>query len=167
MTWLHTQQNQFVVAYDTGVLAFFDIISASLASAQPIGTPNINIVAAHPNRSILCCGHENGTINVFDYSADRVIKTIAGAHKDAVSCMAVSNTGLQLVSGGHDSSLKVWDLRKLESGDDSPVEPLSTIEGAHEKKYDEGVQGLSIHPQQPFVATGGADSIVQVFELFA
>ena len=68
---------------------------------------------------------------MFDYSADRVIKTIAGAHSDAVSCMAVSNTGLQLVSGGHDSSLKVWDLRKLESGEDGSDKPLSTIKAAH------------------------------------
>ena len=27
MAWLATQQNQFVVGYDTGMLAFFDILS--------------------------------------------------------------------------------------------------------------------------------------------
>jgi len=33
MTWLMTQQNQFVVGYDTGHIVFFDIMSGSLASA--------------------------------------------------------------------------------------------------------------------------------------
>lgn len=47
------------------------------------------------------------------------------------------------------------------------TEPLHTIENAHKMKYDEGIQGLMIHPTQPFVATGGADSVISVFELFA
>ena len=147
MAWLVTQQNQFVVAYDSGHLAFFDIVSGSLASAQDLATPNINIVVAHPSRTLVCTGHENGTINVFDYGADKVIKTISAAHSDAVSCLAISSTGLQLVSGGHDGCLKVWGLRKFGStADDEETVPMHTLERAHAKKYDEGVQALSIHP---------------------
>ena len=76
-----------------------------------------------------------------------------------------------MVSGGHDGHLKVWDLRKVgapdSDGESQQTEPIFVLEDAHKKKYDEGVQGLQIHPSQPFVATGGADSIIQVFELFA
>ena len=59
-----------MVGYDTGVLAFFDIMSASLSSAQTLGTTHINKVVAHPSRTIVCTGHENGTITVFDYGSD-------------------------------------------------------------------------------------------------
>ena len=160
-----------MVGYDTGVLAFFDILSASLSSAQTVNTPQINNLVAHPTRTLVCTGHENGTINVFDYGSDAVVKSIPSAHSDAVSCLGISNTGLQLLSGGHDGHLKVWDLRKMDEPDaDKQVqttEPLHVVQNAHKMKYDEGVQGLMIHPTQPFVATGGADSIIQVFELFA
>jgi len=56
---------------------------------------------------------------VFDYSADQVIKVILSAHTDAVSSLAISSTGLQLVSGGHEGNLKVWDLRKFGTSADS------------------------------------------------
>lgn len=155
-----------MVAYDSGVLAFFDTISSSLSSAQNVNTPNINALVAHPTRTLICTGHENGSITVFDYGNDSVVKTIKGAHSDAISCLGLSNTGLQLLTGGHDGCLKVWDLRKVDSQGSSDA-PLHVVENAHKKKYDEGVQGLMIHPTQPFVATGGADCIIQVFELFA
>ena len=162
LAWLPTQQNQFVVGYDSGTLAFFDIIGNNLSSAQKIGSMNINVLAPHPSRSLLCCGHEDGSISVFDFSADKVIKRIEGAHKDAVSSLAISSTGLQMITGSHDGKLKVWNLRKVGTtlDDDEKDEPLFTVEQAHSKKYDEGVQALSIHPTQPFVATGGADSII-------
>ena len=91
-------------------------------------------------------------------------------HGDAVSCLAISNTELQLISGSHDGSLKVWDLRKFSSSNSlsqDDFKPLYEIQAAHLKKYDEGVQSLSIHHSQPFIASGGSDSVVKVFELFA
>jgi len=128
----------------------------------------MNVLVAHPTRTLVCTGHENGTINVFDYGSDSLIKTIQSAHEDAVSSLGISNTGLQLISGGHEGCLKVWDIRKMDAQTKNEAQaPLHVIENAHKKKYDEGVQGLMIHPSQPFVATGGSDSIVQVFELFA
>ena len=83
-----------MVGYDSGALVFFDIMDGSVASAQTVNTPQINKVAAHPSRSLVCTGHENGTINVFDYSADAVVKTIASAHSDAVSALSVTGSGL-------------------------------------------------------------------------
>ena len=71
---------------------------------------------------------------MFDYGSDTVVKTIPAAHTDAVSCLGISNTGLQLVSGGHDGNLKVWDLRKMDAADGGEAgvtEPLYVVEGAH------------------------------------
>jgi len=44
---------------------------------------------------------------------------------------------------------------------------LHEVKGSHKKKYDEGVLAMQLHPTMPVLATGGADSIVQVFEMFA
>ena len=76
---------------------------------------------------------------------------------------------MQLISGSHDGNIKVWDLRKLGSSTSSAPEDLMhlfEVQDAHQKKYDEGVQALAVHPSQPFIASGGSDSIVKVFELF-
>ena len=94
---------------------------------------------AHSTRTLVCTGHENGFINVFDYGSDTLVKTIQSAHGDAVSCLGISNTGLQLISGGHDGCLKVWDLRKMDASSSADggeaaaatTEPLYVVEGAH------------------------------------
>lgn len=83
--------------------------------------------------------------------------------------MTITRTGLQLVSGGQEGSLKVWDLRKVGATieEPGPTKPLCVVEKSHGKKYDEGVLCMELHPSQPFIASGGADSVVQVFELLA
>ena len=48
----------------------------------------------HPSRSLLVIGHECGGINVYDYGSDAVVHSIASAHTDAVSSMAVTATGM-------------------------------------------------------------------------
>ena len=70
MTWLVTQQNQFVVGYNNGHIVFFDIMSGELVSAQDLGVREINAIAAHKSRALVCAGHESGAVTVFDYSAD-------------------------------------------------------------------------------------------------
>ena len=46
------------------------------------------------------------------------------------------------------------------SAEENEMKPQMTLENVHQKKYDEGVQGMAIHPTQPFLASGGADSII-------
>ena len=91
------------------------------------------------------------------------MRKIEAAHSDAISCMALAHSGFKLVTGGHDTAIKVWDLRQIgtqQDGLDAADYLLTTIENAHQKKYDEGVQGMAIHPSQSCLVTGGADSII-------
>lgn len=36
---------------------------------------------------------------------------------------------------------------------------------AHKAKYDEGVMGLAVHPDMPIFASGGADCLVNLYDL--
>lgn len=58
------------MSYDSGLIAFFDSLSdnSSVTPHVYLTTPQINAIEAHPQRSLLCVGHENGSITLFDYS---------------------------------------------------------------------------------------------------
>ena len=109
--------------------------------------------------SVLAAGHENGQLNLFDYNSNRIIKTITDAHSESISCLTFcqSNGGLNLISGSHDGSIKVWDLRNYKI--------IGEVPRAHGRKYDESVMCLSTHASVPFFASGGADCTVNIYEL--
>lgn len=67
------------------------------------------------------------------------------------------NGGLSMISGSHDGSIKMWDLRNYKNS--------AEITKAHDKKYDEGVMCISSHNNVPFFASGGADCIINIYEL--
>jgi len=65
---------------------------------------------------------------------------------------------MEIITASHDKSIKVWDLRTQKQ--------MDHVENAHLNKYDEGVQCLCTHKSLPFVASGGSDSLIKIFELY-
>ena len=118
----------------------------------------INKLAAHPSMNLISTAHENGTLNFFDFTANKVVKNIGDAHSDGISSVVFSNSGLHMITGCHNGSLKVWDVRTYKC--------VSELKEAHLRKYDEGVMCIATHQSMPFFATGGADSIINIFELY-
>jgi WD40 repeat protein len=86
---------------------------------------------------LVATAHDNGTLNFFDFNANKVVKTINDAHTDGISSLAFSNSGLHLISGCHDGSIKVWDVRNHKM--------VSENNKAHSRKFDEGVLSLVTH----------------------
>jgi WD40 repeat protein len=120
----------------------------------------INRIDCHPTSSLLACAFESGELGLFDYSSGRTSKLLQQAHPSGVSTVLFANSGLNLISGGHDGAIRVWDLRTHKI--------VQEIEGsvAHRSKYEEGVMGLAINPEKPaFFASGGADCMVNLYEL--
>jgi striatin 1/3/4 len=109
--------------------------------------------------SVLAAGHENGHLNLFDYNANKVVKTFTDAHTDSISSITFcsSNGGLNLITGSHDGSVKVWDLRTYKT--------IAEVPRAHSRKYNESVMCLANHSSVPFFASGGADCVVNIYEL--
>lgn len=103
---------------------------------------------------MLIAAHDDKRIRFYDISSNTCIKDMVG-HTDAVTTVSIDKSGLYLVSGGHDGSLRSWDLRKFQCLHEIP---------AHRKKYDEAVHTIAHHPSLPLMASGGADSLVKLFE---
>lgn len=77
------------------------------------------------------------------------------AHLDAVTSLSIDVSGFSLVSGGHDCSVRFWDLLNTRAC----VQEVT----AHRKKGDEGVLDVQYHPSLPFFSSAGADGIVKVY----
>ncbi len=101
--------------------------------------------------NLLIAGTEDYKLRFIDLSSNKVIKTVVG-HADAISCLSSLSPNL-IMSGGHDGSVRTWDLRTFQLLNDM---------SAHRRKYDEGT--LAIAHCNSLIATGGADSIVKVIK---
>lgn len=73
---------------------------------------------------------------------------------DAVTSLDINSSGSTLVSGGHDSSIRLWDMSNK-----TCIQEFS----AHRKKGDEGVLDVKFHHSYPWMISGGADSIVKIY----
>ena len=77
------------------------------------------------------------------------------AHIDAVTSLSIDAAGFSLVSGGHDCSVRFWDLLGSHAG----VQEM----GHHREKGNEGVLAVDFHPSLPFMASAGADGVVKLY----
>lgn len=76
-------------------------------------------------------------------------------HTDGVTSLSIDLAGFSLVSGGHDNSVRFWDLL----GTRQCIQEMSY----HRKKGDEGVLDVEYHQSLPFLASAGADGVVKLY----
>jgi striatin 1/3/4 len=76
-------------------------------------------------------------------------------HTDSISSLSIDSSGTYVFSGGHDGSVRAWDVRKFQCLYEIP---------AHRKKFDESVNVVLRHPTLPLLASGGADALVKIFK---
>ena len=77
------------------------------------------------------------------------------AHEDGISSIEIFKEDVQIVTGGHDSWVKVWDTRKMNT--------VFTYE-QKEKKYDEGVLCLGVNSRIEGFFSGGVDGALRSFQ---
>lgn len=77
------------------------------------------------------------------------------AHSEAVTSLSIDPAGFLLVSGGHDCSVRFWDLFNTRA---CVYETPS-----HREKGHEGVLAVEFHPKLMFLASAGADGVVKLY----
>lgn len=76
------------------------------------------------------------------------------AHPDAISSLSLSPDGRELVSAGHDASLRFWSLEKRNCVQEMTV---------HRIMRGEGVCSVVWSQDGRWVVSGGGDGLVKVF----
>ncbi len=69
-------------------------------------------VALHAPMGVIVAATSDGQLLFIDQGLRQVTKAVK-AHADAVSALAFTNSGLHLITGGHDGAIKIFDMRTM------------------------------------------------------
>ncbi|KAJ3123086.1 hypothetical protein HK098_002235 [Nowakowskiella sp. JEL0407] len=161
ISWVNTQTSQLAIAYQDSKVRICDIetgqIMLVLESDETYdGTPNtqINKIVCHPTMPMLISGHEDGHVRCFDIKSGKCTEKL-NTGSVPISSLDISPDGLIVVWTDHNSSAQWCNLTTK-----SVFQTLSP----HGKKYDEGIWSVRFHPTLDYMATGGADSTIKLYE---
>ncbi|KAK2763253.1 hypothetical protein FQN54_009889 [Arachnomyces sp. PD_36] len=102
---------------------------------------------------VIISGYEDRYIRFFDANSGQCTYTML-AHPSAISSLALSPDGRELVSAGHDASLRFWSLEKR-----SCTQEITS----HRLMRGEGVCAVVWSQDGRWVVSGGGDGVVKVF----
>jgi len=147
---------KFVVGCKSGYSAVHDVSSGkvvhTLGAAEGQGSA-VNCIKTHATLSFVATANEDKTINFYDMKSGDMLHSMI-AHQAAVGSIAFDPSGLYMVSGGHDRSVRMWDV-----GTRTCVYEITT----HRMKHDEAINSVVFHASLPYFVSGGADSTIKIF----
>uniref|UniRef100_A0A4W3GKX2 Striatin n=1 Tax=Callorhinchus milii TaxID=7868 RepID=A0A4W3GKX2_CALMI len=148
--------SHLVSSFGSGQTSIFDMETCQRIvtfESTSLATCQINKVISHPTLPITITAHEDRHIKFFDNTTGKLLHSMV-AHLDAVTCLAVDPNGLYLMSGSHDSSIRLWSLETK-----TCIQEFT----AHRKKFDESIHDVTFHPSKCYIASAGADALAKVF----
>ncbi|XP_055714149.1 striatin isoform X2 [Phlebotomus papatasi] len=159
--FVRDEADRIVVAYPSAKCVIYDtetgkvIVKLEQASQEASGVfaKYINRVISHPLLPVTITAHEDRHIRFWDNTSGTLVHSMV-AHLDAVTSLAIDSQGLYLLSGSHDSSIRLWNLDNK-----TCVQEIT----AHRKKFDESILDVAFHPSRPYIASAGADALAKVF----
>ncbi|KAH9447021.1 hypothetical protein Pst134EA_029006 [Puccinia striiformis f. sp. tritici] len=133
------------VSYTNSVIKLFELesgkVSLRLKSDESFDgstATQINKIVTHPTLPLLISAHEDRFIRLYDLNTGGCTHSMLG-HLDSVTSLSIDPTGLILVSGGHDCSIRFWDLTGSRTC-------LQEISSHRYKSNQEGVLDVKFHP---------------------
>uniref|UniRef100_UPI00398E6757 striatin-like n=1 Tax=Pristiophorus japonicus TaxID=55135 RepID=UPI00398E6757 len=150
--------SHLVSSFVNGQTSIFDMETCQRfltfeSSIDASSTCQINKVISHPTLPVTITAHEDRHIKFFDNNTGKILHSMV-AHLDAVTSLAVDPNGLYLMSGSHDSSIRLWSLETK-----TCIQEFT----AHRKKLDESIHDVAFHPSKCYIASAGADALAKVF----
>ncbi|WFD44537.1 1,2-dihydroxy-3-keto-5-methylthiopentene dioxygenase [Malassezia psittaci] len=134
--------------------------------------PYTSMVVAHPTLPLVATAQENSHIHMYDVMTGTCTMSLH-AHGDSVSCLDIDPSGLTLVSGSHDCTVRFWDMGSPDTSEaiDRDAVHASQSHSAvcfqeirkHHTKGKEGVLAVVYHATAPIVASAGADGTLRLY----
>ena len=118
---------------ENGMLRVWDLTTDLITLAIPKSQP-ARSVAFSPDGESIAVGYADGIINIWNISRGNLSSTLTG-HLQSISGLAFSSDGTWLVSGSHDTTLRLWQsqgnrgsayiIKYVLEGHSSPVNCVS------------------------------------------
>lgn len=148
--------SKFVFGCASGYAAVCDVKSGSVLLT--LGTDDgqgsaVNAIKTHTTLSFVATANEDKTINFYDLKSGDLLHSMV-AHQAGVGSIGFDSSGLYMVSGGHDRSIRIWDV-----GTRTCVNEIT----CHRMKRDEAINAVAFHASLPYFVSGGADSTLKIF----
>ncbi|KAJ9473955.1 F-box protein MET30 [Pseudozyma hubeiensis] len=174
----HSDLRLVAVSYSNSIVKLFEVDTGrqvrQLKSDETYDgsvETQINKLVTHPTLPLLITAHEDGYIRMFDLDTGACTLSMV-AHLDAVTSLDIDASGLTLVSGGHDCSVRFWDIAggslagrdgPVGEGDKSTTAVCRQEISSHRNKASEGVLAVKYHPTAPYFASAGADGVIRIY----
>lgn len=116
----------------------------------------VNQIALHPSLNIALVASNDGCVRCYDPRMEKSIQTTI-AHTSSTTCIACEPMGYTYATGCGDGDVRLWDLRTAAC--------LQDMTKKHRPSTGEcAVSCLAFHPTRGFLASGGSDSIIKIYQ---
>ncbi|ESN96865.1 hypothetical protein HELRODRAFT_178665 [Helobdella robusta] len=106
----------------------------------------------------LCSGSDDGTVRIWDSRRKTSILTFQNTFQ--VTSVCFSDTSEQVISGGIDNDLKVWDLRK----NDVVYSMKGHMDTGNQHTFEKNLLRVSWSPDGTKIAAGSGDRMVYIWD---
>lgn len=146
------QTKQIVTAGGDGTVKIWNT-DFLLATQLKNSTKSARVIAVHPKKPEMAVGYSDNHIRVFDTNTFALLHEVE-AHSNSVFALDYSPDGKQLLSGGRDAVLKVWEA-------DNGYVPLQTI-NAHWYH----INAIKYNPVGSLFATVSLDKTLKIWDAY-
>lgn len=122
LTIVPTSNTEVIAGSEDGQLVVFDVTSGSEIRRVQLESAAVFKLAFSPDKSQIAAAMGDGNIHLLSWPNMERIKSLKGT--GANWCVLYSNDGTQLISGGADRKLRLWDIASGQS--------IVAITSAHE-----------------------------------
>ncbi|KAJ3000205.1 hypothetical protein HDV02_000118 [Globomyces sp. JEL0801] len=157
MAWV--SEKTMAASYRNSAIQMFDLTVGKMVLnfENNMINPQINKIRAHPTLPLIITADEDGDIRYFDHNTGKCVGQFKAHHGSGVSSVRISDDGKILASGGHNGTVKLWDIESHACLQEFKPKPSIGI------SY-EGVWDVAISKNHEIIASGTSSSLINIYK---